>query len=402
MNDRKSVLIVIDMMELGGAQKSLISFLKSLEVSGLSARYEVDVIVGRPKGLFMSQFPSFVHVLPSPPELVWLGTPRGDELLSKHPSIRGHVGKLRWMITNKQRTLHRGLNEEQRMWVNWKMLVPALPKRYDAAISYMNGFPGYYVIDKVNAKRKILWIHNEYQKLGYDADFDRPYYAACDRVVTISDACVESFTHVFPEFADKTILLRNITLASDVLSKGARREAPEFEGTSALRILSVGRLAAQKQFDLAAQTAAALKARGVNALWLIVGDGPDRARLQAQIDESGLRESMKLIGQKANPYAYMARCDVFVQTSRFEGKSIVLDEAKLFGKPIVVTDYPTASDAIQDGRNGLICPMNAQKLADAIVRLAGDGALRERFAGELAGETDGDDELRKYVDAMLA
>lgn len=402
MSGRKSVLIVIDMMELGGAQKSLISFLKSLEEAGLGGRYEVDVIVARPKGLFMDQFPSFVHVLPSPPELVWLGTPRGDKLLSEHPSARGRVGKLRWMITNKQRVLHGRLNEEQRMWVNWKLLVPALAKRYDAAISYMNGFPSYYVIDKVSAERKILWIHNEYQQLGYDADFDRPYYAACDQIVTISDVCVKSFTQVFPEFADKTILLSNITLKGDVLARGARSEAPEFERVRALRILSVGRLAAQKQFELAVQAAAALRERGVDFLWLIVGDGPDRAQLQAQIDGSGLGESMKLIGQRDNPYAYMARCDVFVQTSRFEGKSIVLDEAKLFGKPIVVTDYPTASDAIQNGRTGLICPMDAHRLADAIVRVAGDGALRERFASALAGEAEGDGELQKYVDAMLA
>lgn len=401
MSNRKSVLIVISGMEIGGAQKSLISFLKSLEEAGLSTQYEVDVIVGRPKGLFMNQFPSFVNVLPTPPELVWLGTPHGDELLAKYSSLRGRIGKLTWMLTNKQRVFHNKLNEEQRIWVNWRHLVPALQKHYDVAISYMNGFPGYYVMDKVNAKRKILWIHNEYQKLGYNTDFDRPFYASCDQVVTISDACVESFTQAFPEFADKTILLYNITLVSDVLAKGARNDAPEFEQTRALRILSVGRLAAQKQFGLAIQTAAALKQRGVDFLWLIVGDGPDRELLQAQIDERGLQDSMKLVGQRANPYAYMARCDVFVQTSLYEGKSIVLDEAKLFGKPIVVTDYPTASDIIQHDRNGLICPMDAQKLADAIECVTEDEALRQRFADALAAETGSQDELRKYIDAML-
>ena len=265
----------------------------------------------------MDQFPAFVHLLTPPPELLWLATPRGHELLKSHPSVKGRLGKALWMATNKRRIFHERLNEEQRIWLNWQRLVPQLRESYDVAISYMNGFPGYYVMRKVTAKRKVLWIHNEYEKLSYDPHFDRPFYEGCDRIITISPACLDSFVQVYPDMAGKISVLQNITLATDVLARGKLDEAPEFNESDRMRILSVGRLSAQKQFNLAIQAAAVLKDRGLRFRWVIVGDGEDGPALRQQLESLGLREQVLLVGARNNPYAYMARCDVFVQTSLF-------------------------------------------------------------------------------------
>lgn len=401
MSRKKSVLIVIPSMELGGAQKSLVSFLKGLQAQGYDKDYDIDLLIAKPAGLFMDQLPAFARRLTPPAELLWLGTPRGDALLAHSPSLRGRLGKARWILSNRQRLTAKRLNDDQRLWRNWKALLRPLPGHYDVAIAYMNGFPNYYVIDKVRAKRKILWIHNEYEKLGYDASFDRPYYEAADGVVTISDVCRESFLRVFPGLSSKVSVLANITLAAEIRSKGALAEAPEFEQADGVKILSVGRVCVQKQFELAVRAAAALKQRGLRFLWLIVGEGSESNRLEAEIRANALEACFRIIGLRSNPYSYMARCDVFVQTSRFEGKSIVLDEAKLFGKPIVITDYPSAPDAITNGENGLICPMDAEKLAAAIERAALDTALRQRFADALAKESGNDRELARYVSIML-
>ena len=251
MSRKKSVLIVIHSMELGGAQKSLVSFLKGLQAQGYDKDYDIDLLIAKPAGLFMDHLPAFARRLTPPAELLWLGTPRGDALLAHSPSLRGRFGKARWILSNRQRLTAKRLNDDQRLWRNWKALLRPLPGHYDVAIAYMNGFPNYYVIDKVRAKRKILWIHNEYEKLGYDASFDRPYYEAADGVVTISDVCRESFLRVFPGLSSKVSVLANITLAAEIRSKGALAEAPEFEQADGVKILSVGRVCVQKQFELA-------------------------------------------------------------------------------------------------------------------------------------------------------
>ena len=400
MEKKKSVLIVINSLELGGAQKSLVSFLKCLVETGEIRRYDIDLLIAKPCGMFYPDVPEEVHMIPSPPELLWLGTPSGDPLLEENPSRRGKVGKLLWKLSLKQVPLHHALNEEQRLWLNWRRLIPEYPKTYDVAVSYMNGFPNYYVIDKVRAARKVLWIHNEYEKLRYDIAFDAPYYDACDQIITISDACKESYLKFYPRHREKIDVLENITLASDILARGEDGDAPEFDGAEH-RILSVGRLSAQKQFDLAIRAAAVLKRRGTRFRWLIVGEGEDREELQKQIEREGLSGDFELIGLRTNPYPYLKHCSVFVQTSLFEGKSIVLDEAKIYGKPIIATDYPTVYDNLENEKTGLIVPMEPEAVADAVERVLGDAGLRERLKENLRGAQGNEKELIRYLHLQM-
>jgi len=397
MHGKKSVLIVINSLELGGAQKSLVSFLKCLNQSTEAEWYDIDLLVAKPCGMFYQDLPENTRLVKPPAELVWLGTRSGDALLKEHPSVGGRIGKLKWKLSLKQRPFHGSLNEEQRLWLNWRGIVHENPKKYDIAVSYMNGFPGYYVIDKVSAKWKVLWIHTEYEKLHYDRGFDAPFYEACSEIITISDACRDSFLRVFPEHRDKIHVLQNITLASDILARGDAGDAPEFEGAE-LRILSMGRLHEAKQFNLAIGAAAQLKRQGVRFRWLVVGEGEERQALQNQIDAEGLREDFLLVGLRENPYPYLNRCDLFVQTSLYEGKSIAVEEAKIFGKPIISTDYPTVYDNLRDGETGLIVPMKAEAIAAAVSRVLQDPGLKERLAANLRAEPQGNEaELTNYL-----
>ena len=111
---------------------------------------------------------------------------------------------------------------------------------------------------------------------------------------------------------------------------------------------------------------------------------------------------VSLVGIKSNPYPYIRECDIFVQTSRFEGKSIVLDEAKIFAKPIVVTNYDTVYDSISHMENGLISEMDAESIALNIIKLQSDQFLRKTLTDKLRNESHGnEDELQKYISIML-
>lgn len=401
MEGKKSVLIVINSLELGGAQKSLVSFLKCLNKTPEARRYDIDLLVAKPCGMFYQDLPEDTHLIPPPPELLWLGTKSGDPLLKEHPSLRGRVGKLLWKVSLKQRLFHGALNEEQRLWLNWRRFIPENPKSYDIAVSYMNGFPGYYVMDKVRAARKVLWIHNEYEKLNYDRAFDAPFYEACSQIITISDACRESFLRVFPKYQNKINVLENITLASDILARGEDGDAPEFEGAE-YRILSMGRLSEQKQFNLAVSAAAVLKGKGARFRWLVLGEGEDRPALQTQIEQAGLTDDFLLVGLRTNPYPYIKRCDLFVQTSRYEGKSIAVEEAKIFEKPIISTDYPTVYDNLKNEETGLIVPMQPEAVAEAIDRMIHDSDLRDRLRANLHDGPRGNErELINYLHLQM-
>lgn len=398
----KRVLIAIQDMDSGGGQKSLLSFLKCMDSSGKAEEYQIDLIVAKPTGIFYSQIPTSIHLLPTPRELLWLGTPLGDSALKGKFCLKGGLGKARWILGKRLKAFDTALNEEQRLWTCWKNLIPQNEGEYDIAISYMNGFPNYYVMDKVHAKNKVLWIHNEYQKLKYNIEFDRPYYEACDRIITISQKCLESFTDVFPALKEKIFILENITINEDIISMGNKGAAVEFNESNKLKLLSVGRLGEQKGFDIAIESAKILKKRGIGFIWLVLGEGPDREKLQAQIDRENLNQHIKMIGIRENPYVYIRECDIFVQTSRFEGKSIVLDEAKVFCKPIVVTNYPTVRDSITNGKNGLIVEMNARSIADGIQILFDHVETKEAFCDYLRKLNNSNEkELNRYIDVML-
>jgi len=114
------------------------------------------------------------------------------------------------------------------------------------------------------------------------------------------------------------------------------------------------------------------------------------------IREKGLERSFVLLGAKANPYPYIARCDIYVQPSRYEGKSIAIEEAKALAKPIVATSFSTVASQLTDGFDGLIAGKSARSLAEAVERLLSDRELYRRIQNNLGsyeGQTAGIEEF---------
>ena len=140
-----------------------------------------------------------------------------------------------------------------------------------------------------------------------------------------------------------------------------------------------------------------MKTMGYRFQWFIIGTGELREMLERQIAGAGVQEQVILLGARENPYPYIRGCDLLVQPSRYEGKSVVLDEAKILGKPVLAANYSTVRDQIQDGREGLIVEMNPIAIADGIVQLMENGALRESIRQYLSAHGYGNaHEIREY------
>lgn len=169
-----------------------------------------------------------------------------------------------------------------------------------------------------------------------------------------------------------------------------------------MKLLSVGRFTSAKNYDNVPEIARGVIARGVDDLkWFIIGYGGDEPLIRRKIAEAGMEEHVILLGKKDNPYPYIKACDIYVQPSRYEGKSVTVREAQILGKPVVVTAYPTAASQINNGVDGVIVPMDNEGCARGIADFIADTALQERIRQNLAkGDFAGEGEVNKIYELL--
>lgn len=144
-------------------------------------------------------------------------------------------------------------------------------------------------------------------------------------------------------------------------------------------IVSVGRITKGK--DQVALVRAFCKLRtSRRAKLLILGDGEERAELEALARALGIEDDVILPGFVENPFKYVAKCQVLVHTSRSEGLPLALVEAMAIGVPVVTTRYPGVEELITHGHNGLVVPVgDVERLAAAIDQVLNDAELANRL-----------------------
>ena len=374
----RKILFVIPSMRIGGAEKSLVNLLNLIDLN----EYDVNLLLFKPEGDFLQQIPSGVHILETEPSLFYAYN-WDKNMFSCKSGI--HSAILRIFSTCVCKILY-GNHARQRRWI--KFYKPILPKHkgeYDVAIGYLEGDASYYVIDKVDAKRKILWVHSNFDNIkeNEESSVYREYFRKADKVASISDKCVQVLQNNYPDMKSKFVYLPNLT-SSVVLKNTAKASIDEKFSKEKFNIVSVGRLTEAKGFDMAIDALKILKECKVSVHWWIVGDGELRERLEKQVRDNGVEQYITFLGFKSNPYPYMNNADLIVQTSRWEGKSIVLDEAKILGKPIVVTNYATVNDQILDRKEGIVVDMTPEGIANGIAELLDNKQLRNSIENYLS------------------
>lgn len=391
-----NLLIVMTSMGSGGAEKSLVSMLNALADR---KDINIDLLIFNPRGLFMNQIPSSCNILYKPKEIFCMSVSPSDSLFRKNITIMGLAGKLFHGIRKKIGKT-KELDDIQFMWQNWNKFVPQIKKHYDVAISYMHGVTNYFLIDKCNATKKFLYIHHEYAELPANHEYDRDYFSKATGVLTVSPKCVESILEIHPGLKGKVHSIENI-LSSKYIRKLANEYVPqEYDcGHGKTIVLSIGRLIEVKRFDRVIEASEILKKRGIKFVWFIIGCGQLREKLESIIVEKDLIGTVIFLGERENPYPYIKHCDIFVQTSDNEGKSIVIDEAKILTKPIVVTNYTTVKDVITNNDNGLVVERNSESIANGIEQLIMDNNLKKRFISMLESQDFSNEfELNKLLD----
>lgn len=392
---KKKILVVQGSLQAGGAEKATVSFLNTLP----QERYEVDLMLSSRTGLFYKQVPEWVNIIDAPyPFNCLVHKPVDWRFYIKHSPFMWVKKVIRTYIAKHQSKFHL----IQSLWKQWRDNIPVFDKEYDIAYGGQEGCTNYYIIDKVKAKRKILWIHSDYEKLEYVDDFDRTYFKWASVVATMSPKARDILQKHFPESADHIWFLENITNGSMIRKMAAEDiDDNQFKLVEGVNLVSVGRLSLPKNFGRAVRVASVLKKRGVVFHWTIVGEGPLRNTLESQAKELGVDDVVSFIGLRSNPYQYVSKSDILVVTSDYEGRSIAIDEAQVLGIPVITTNYPTAKDAVVDGETGLICDMTPEAIADAVMRLESDKSLYAHICQSLECKKDGNvKEIEKYFEAF--
>lgn len=375
----KKILFLIDSLTCGGAEKSLISLLPLLDYS----KVQVDLMLVERGGIFEQYVPKEVNVL----------------TLSRPQTMFYRIGLLWFSIL--LRVMRKRHGAEVR-WMAMHGVYGTLKKEYDVAIAYQQGFPTYYVAQKVKAKRKYAWVNADLQKAGYREAFNRYYYDMYNKVVPVSDVLCDMMREA--EYVEASKLFTVYDILNVDLIRQMSHESVEVRSNHGVMIVTTGRLAPPKNHVLAVKTAFLLKKKGLHFIWYFVGEGSERGHIEELIGKYALKEQVKLVGMTPNPYPYMAKADVYVQTSSFEGFGLTLNEARILHKPVVSTNFPVVYNQIKDGENGLIAEMTPDSVAEKILMLIKDDALREKIIDATKKEvnTTSVTEPQKVMDLLLA
>ncbi|MCR2802513.1 glycosyltransferase [Paenibacillus soyae] len=394
--EKKKLLFVMNHLHCGGAEKALVSLLQTIDYS----RFEVDLLLFKREGMFFDQIPGQVNILEEPKAYNYFDMPLKNALTE---CLKQKKWGLALARLNAGIVFRYEKNAARREQLAWRFLgygLPNAPKTYDAAIGYLEKNPVYYCIDKVSAGKKIGFIHNDYEQLGMDRHLDVKPFKKLDYLMTVSNECGAVLEKVFPEYRHKVRVMHNI-ISPAAIAKLAFTSVPPLPQQSQITIVSVGRLAPQKGFDMAIEACRILVDKGMDVVWYVIGEGTERPHLEQMISEKNLENRFVLLGLRDNPYTYVAMADIYVQPSRFEGKSIAVDEAKILHKPIVVSNFTTAADQITHERNGLIAEIHAEAISSQIERFIHDAALRRRCIEVLQGETHGTEhEIHKFYELL--
>ncbi len=381
MNSKPRILILIHYLEIGGAEISLIGLLNAID----KTKYDVDLFVYSHQGELMQLIPDGVNLLPEIPKYSTLERPMKEVLREGHVDIVATrmLAKIRHRI---YRRTHK-INGEDASIFQYvaNCTTPLLPKindtEYDLAISFLA--PHNICLDKVSAKKKIAWIHTDYTRIHVNKKLELPNWSGFDHITSISEAATEAFVKIFPELAPKVIEVENILSPAFVQqrAKGSANEIVREDGV--INLLSVGRFCTAKNYDNLPFICKHLVEMGADVRWYIIGFGGDEPLIRSKISEAGMEDRVIILGKRSNPYPYIKACDIYVQPSRYEGKSVTVREAQMLYKPVVVTNYPTASSQIENGVDGVIVPMDNRACAEGIKALIDNKELQARIVEHL-------------------
>ncbi len=264
---------------------------------------------------------------------------------------------------------------------------------YDAAIAFSGDIyregrlfvGGNYdlIIKKVKSKRKVAWIHNDLSKLGYTHSIALNVFSYFDAIVTVSTESRERVINMVPEYTSKTYVVYNIHNFCSI-KELALQGNPYLPKSDDTIFVTVARLdLRQKRQDRIINVCSRLKKEGFkNFKWYLVGGG-ERVFFEAMTKSKNVSDIVIFTGLQKNPYPYIYNADAFVLSSQFEGLPMTVTEAKSLCCPVLITNFGSANEALENKKEGCICPNSTEGLYNMIKEILNNRGELENYRRNL-------------------
>lgn len=370
---KKKLLFVINTLSRAGAEVALLELLRALDPK----EYDISLFVLMGQGELLAELPDYVHVrnrdFCEESVLTKAGRRHMVRTVLRAFASRGTlVRALPYLLSASASMLRRG-----RLMVD-KLLWPVIAdgamrpeESFDLAVAFLEGGSAYYVAKHVKADKKAAFIHIDYAQAGYDRTLDGSCYLKFDRIFTVSKEIQEPFYKIYPELRGRVAVFPNLLNAERIIRRSMEPGGfPEpYDG---VKLLTVARLNTQKALEISIDAMKLLKEQGIKARWYVLGEGDQRGFLEERIRRNGLEEDFILVGAVDNPYPWYAQTDLYVHCTRYEGKSIAIQEAQILGCALLVSDCSGNREQVISGVDGLLCELTPEAICRGIRELLSD------------------------------
>lgn len=374
---KKSVFILMKTMNIGGAERSLLGLLNAFDYN----KYTVTLLIYQHGGEFMKHIPKEVNLLPYNPRYDVFEVSIRSLIFSK----RYIYGLARVFSKIELEIYCRFSNKRKKTWIRQqysnKYIVPLLPKikgQYDLAINFLGVSD--VLVKKVNANKKVGWIHTDYNQMIANPKIDKRIYAQLDYIANVSEECNKVFLQYYPDLKKKAIVIENILSNSLILKQAEEFSVlEEMPNEGLIKILSIGRFSFPKNFDNVPEICRNVLSLGCNVKWYLIGYGSESSLIRENIKKFKMESNVVILGKKENPYPYIKACDIYIQPSRYEGKAVTVREAQILKKPVVITNYNTSTSQIRPKLDGIIVPMRNKECSEEICEFLRDEDLKNQI-----------------------
>lgn len=398
------ILILMHYMELGGAESALLGLLQSVDPE----KIDVDVFIYSHRGELMDFLPKEkINLLPEI-EAYSLTEKPISEVVKKgywRLAVARMIGRrdttsFSKKHQNSDKPAECGTFFQQRR--TWKFLPKIQPDvEYDLAISFLT--PHFFLLNNVRAKKKMGWIHTDYTRISIDVEAEQKMWERLDYIGSISEEVGNRFCEVFPLLRKKLVLIENILNTHFIRKRSDESAVTLCDDPSVTNLLTIGRFSPPKKMEEIPMICKKILKKGISIKWFIIGYGNDEIEriVLDNAKKEGVADKVVILGKKENPYPYIKACDVYVQPSRYEGKSITVREAQILCKPVVITNYPTAKSQVRDGVDGIIVPLDVDECAQQMAGFISNNEKQQEIIRYLETHDYGNEiEVNKIYDLL--
>ena len=344
MNYNKKILFVMTNLKTGGIQSAFLNLLNELK----NGKIDIDVLCFDTDD--NKKLPSFVNPLPSNRFLRMLAVSRKQ--INKESML---LGLFRYFCGAFVKLFGQ-------KYV-YKLLTKSYKKLtgYDAAISFAQsenhslcGGCNELVLYRINAKKKISFVHCDYEQAGLNTSYSREIYNQFDKIAAVSNGVKDKLINACPEFKEKISVVYNCHNFEKIISMSQEDTVKYLHDK--LNFVTVARLSPEKGHKRMLSVFKKLSDEGYDFYWHIVGGGNDKYEMELShlIECYGLNDKVKLYGNQLNPYRYMKDADILLLPSFHEAAPMVYSEAFILGLPVLSTNTLSADEFISKYEFGLV------------------------------------------------